>query len=354
LLQGLHKAIPRFPPREAEYLSDLNTLHKIMVSLDTLPGRKNVLWFSGGSARFLVPNGVPVQDDAAWRNLYDDLDRERIAIYPVDARGLLGRDTVLMDIGLQHVDMDSVAVATGGHAFYNDNGFKKITEHILDSDRSFYTLTYSPRHLHFNNKWHKLHVDVDGASYHLSYRTGYFADEDARGKDQPIKARTRLLASGETLEESEPRDRPVIFRASVLPRSDPAIAHLDLSAWSPAPGKKGSVPFFIRYTVPLNALTMTTVDGKHQVVLGILAMGLNSEGVRVEQRAQQLTLTLPENVLLRPPDLPITVGLQINLSRDDMFLNLGVWDPNGDRFGHIQMPVEVPKLDEDELAAGQN
>ena len=81
--------------------------------------------------------------------------------------------------------MNDVAQATGGHAFYDDNAFKAITEHLLGSDGSFYTLTYSPRHLHFDNKWHKVHVEVDGAAYQLSYRSGYFADGSIRGRPNP-------------------------------------------------------------------------------------------------------------------------------------------------------------------------
>src|ERR1700742_4962380 len=48
LLDAVHKAIPRFPPRRRELLTDFDTLHQVAVSLRQLPGRKNVLWFSGG------------------------------------------------------------------------------------------------------------------------------------------------------------------------------------------------------------------------------------------------------------------------------------------------------------------
>jgi VWFA-related protein len=89
LLDAVHKAIPRFPPHGREYLSDFDTLRQLVFSFRQLPGRKNVLWFSGGSTRFLIPDAIPLQDDAAWRDLYDQLDQERIAIYPIDARGLM-------------------------------------------------------------------------------------------------------------------------------------------------------------------------------------------------------------------------------------------------------------------------
>ena len=45
----------------AEYLSDFDALQSGAVSLSQLPGRKNVLWFSGGSFEFLMPDVIPVQ-----------------------------------------------------------------------------------------------------------------------------------------------------------------------------------------------------------------------------------------------------------------------------------------------------
>ena len=346
LLDAVHTAIPRFPPQGREYLSDFDTLRQLVVSFRQLPGRKNVLWFSGGSTRFLIPDAIPLQDDAAWRDLYDQLDQERIAIYPIDARGLMLADNNLaLILANQHMAMDDVALATGGKAFYNNNGLKEITEHLLESDSSFYTLTYSPHDLHFDNKWHKVRVEVDGASYHLSYRSGYFADGSVREKDQSDRPRTRLLRNGEKLPVSELRDRPLIFRASVVPASDPAAANLDEGSGSLPwpPPQKGSIPFLIHYMVPVYALTMRVVDGKHKVALGVAAVGLDREGSVVEHKAEQITMTLPEDILSRSPDLPVTAYQRIYLSKDDKFLHLGLWDAASGRFGNIDIPLETPQ-----------
>ena len=128
--------------------------------------------------------------------------------------------------------MSDVAQATGGQTFFNNNGLKEITDHLLESDDSFYTLTYSPDDLRFDNKWHKVRVEVDGAPYQISYRRGYFADGSAREKDPPGRARTRLLWNGEKLEVSELRDRPIIFQARVVPASNSAIANFDSGSGS--------------------------------------------------------------------------------------------------------------------------
>ena len=343
LLDAVHKAIPRFPPHDRKYLTDFDALRQVAVSLSQLPGRKNVLWFSGGSTSFLMPDAFPVQD-AAWRDLYDELDQERIAIYPIDARGLFADTTAQMVVAKQHLVMSDVGQATGGQAFFNNNGLEEITDHLLESDGSFYTLTYSPDGLRVDNKWHKVRVEVGGASYHLSYRSGYFADGSAREKDRPAGPRTRLLWNGEKLQVSELRDHPIIFQARVISTSDPTIANVDRGSGSlPLPqAKKGSVHFLIRYTLPINALTMRDVGGKHKVILGVAAMGLDRDGTMVEHKAEEIMMTLPADILRRSPNLPIVVDQEIDLSKDDDFLHLGVWDTVNGRSGSIDAPLEVP------------
>ena len=250
----------------------------------------------------------------------------------------------MMTAARQHLAMNNVAQATGGHAFYNNNGLNEITEHVLDSDGSFYTLTYSPSNLYFDKKWHQVRVEVGRASYHLSYRSGYFADGSVREKDQNTGPRTRLLWNGEKLQVSELRDRPIVFRASVLPAPDPAVASLDKGSGLLAlhPPQKGSVPVLIHYTVPIDALTMRVIDGKHKVTLGVTTIGLDRDGNMVERKVEQITMSLPEDILHRSPDLPVTVDQQIYLSKDDKFLHLGLWDPVNGRFGNIDVPMETP------------
>ena len=93
-------------------------------------------WLNG----FFKPDAVPLLDDAKWRDLYDDLNLERIAIYPIDVRGLevIFTPTTQRARWKQHMAMNDAAQATGGEAFYNNNGLKEIAQHLLDSDGSFY------------------------------------------------------------------------------------------------------------------------------------------------------------------------------------------------------------------------
>ena len=294
LLTALHKAIPRFPPHGREYLSDADTLHQLAVYLGQLPGRKNIIWFTGGSTLYLRADMGIVENSPDWRQFYDELERERIAVYPVDARGLTingGRFSVLA----QQSVMENVARATGGHAFYNTNGMAEAANTVLNTDESFYTLTYSPKNFRNDHKWHNVRIAVDGGPYQLSYRSGYFADNVAGSPEQPAKSRTLITADGQRSQIApELSSVPVIFQARVLPASDPAVTvPTDHTAVVPAPPpNRGEVTYTVRYMVPADELTVQDAEGKKTVTFGIAAMAFNAYGSTVVRKGERVTLAL--------------------------------------------------------------
>lgn len=346
LLAALHKAIPRMPPTGREYLSDIDTLHQIAIYLSQLPGRKNILWFTGGSTLYLRDDAELYDDSAIWRTLYDELEQERIAVYPIDARGLTPSFSRTM-LAQQSL-MNETARVTGGQAFYNNNGLKEITGHVLNSGGSFYTLTYSPHDLHFDNKWHKVRMTLNQEGYQLSYRRGYFADGSPGGAEQlqKTKPRARLLQDGEKVQLPELHSSPIIFHARVLPASDPAVAsapQLPLSI-AASPPKKGSVPFSIRYSLPVDAFTHQTVDGKSEVIFGIATVVLNRDGRAVDSHAERVTITLNDEVERQHPNVPLAFDQRLNLKKDGQYLYLAVWDVTSGRLGTLQIPVQVPRI----------
>lgn len=346
LLAAVHKAIPRIPPTGREYLSDIDTLNQIAGYLGQLPGRKNVLWFSGGSTLYLREDADLYDDPQQWRVLYDELEQERIAVYPIDARGL----TTYAGRGMwaQHAEMNETAIATGGQAFYNNNGLKEATGHLLSSDGSFYTLTYTPHDFHFDNKWHKVQVKLNVEGYQLSYRRGYFADGSPGGAEQPqqdIRPRTRLLPSGEKVELPAMRSLPIIFQARVLPVSDPAVTAgpVITGVIQAPPPKKGAVTYSILYELPVDAFIRPMVDGKPEITLGVAAIVLNSDGRAVDSHADRVKMTVNADSLRLHPDSRIAIDQRLNLKKNDEFLYLAVWDMTSGRLGTLQVPVQVPK-----------
>lgn len=210
----------------AEYRIGMSfsALEWIAARVAGIPGRKNLIWLSGG---FPFALGLDFDEEAfaemdrlEQMNLDDAKPRPRItpqsitrvrrdvgkeierlgrllnhsnlAIYPVDVRGLvaprmpdsgqeIGRspgvapDPTFHDLRLTHLAMHEVAVATGGQAFLNSNALQKSIERVLDQPAESYTLGFAPSHNEWNNKFRRLTVRVTRPGLRVTYRRGYVA-----------------------------------------------------------------------------------------------------------------------------------------------------------------------------------
>jgi VWFA-related protein len=340
LLAAAAKALPHLPPpgRDPARISDTELLHEIALQLDQIPGRKNVLWFSGGSASFLVPDPtVTGEDPGALRQVYDELESARIAVYPFDARGL-DVSTSSAQTG-QHMQMEDIADATGGESVLNTNGLGSAANHVLASDTSFYTLTYSPPGFVADNKWHKVHVTVEGR-YNLSYRRGYFADGNNLESPHPEKPRTRLLADGQTRDvPADFHSSPIIFQASVQSAKTYGLAksaYIQLHPLQPA--KKGMQSYLIEYTVPPDTFVSQTVAGRQLVNFDVAAIAFNQAGQHLATSAQRVHVKFPAD----NPHRTIQIAQQIDLRKGDVYLFLAVWDTATGRLGTLQIPLTLP------------
>jgi len=340
LLTAIHKAIPHLRNPAAQDANDYQTLQQIISYLSQLPGRKNVLWFSGGSSFFLTPDATTLPAGLNLQPLYDALETSRIALYPIDARGL----TVYPPFHEfdQHALMDDVAEATGGHAFYNTNGLSQLTTKLLATDASFYTLTYTPQDSRLDNKWHKVKVQVTGASYTLSYRHGYF-DDGSNTKTPTDRPRTLLRSHGETATLA-PHDEPIIFRARVLPQSElPAVSSAAPQNYTPKPPKKDEIAYSIHFTAPVQDFFLHPIDGQPHVILGAATLAFNQDGLAIARAAQQFTITLDPVKLSATTHGVIDFEQQINLPKGQDYLYLAIWDITTGRLGTIQLPLQVNK-----------
>ncbi|HEY4009818.1 MAG TPA: VWA domain-containing protein [Acidobacteriaceae bacterium] len=373
LLQAaVNRAIPRIPLNGREYRSDSATLRQIGAYLIQVPGRKNVLWFSGGSTAYLLyglsaltastsvgpppssaagaaaaaasapstPVETPSVGEGAdeLREVYDELEAARIAVYPIDARGLTtGGDVAL---GPQQSQMIQTAEATGGQAFYNSNSLALVASHILSTDSSSYTLTYSPQNFHYDGKWHNIRIEGRRPGLHLNYRRGYFADQTQQPAPKSRKLNTLFAGDSGPLAAPDLRSSPLIFKASVHPVStapSPAAAFIPLRPAAPA--AKGTTAFDIDYSLSTSTLTSATVDGAPRATVVFAALALDSDGNRIGQAIDRVRFPLT-------PDSParrLDVEQQIDLPRGSGFVTVTVWDPASGHIGTLQVPVTAGK-----------
>lgn len=360
LLAAIDRALPKIVLTGREYRSDTDTLHQIGVYLSQVPGRKNVLWFSGGSTFFLLnglsalSNGLPPsstsiasnpatisagEDIGALREVYDELEAARIAIFPIDARGLTGASDAAM--GPQQTQMNEVAKATGGEAFFNMNGLAQVASHIVSTDSSTYTISYSPRDFRYDSKWHTVRVALEGP-YTLSYRRGYFAD--APHTLAPGTANPRpLILAGDTNATAPPdiHSSPILFNADVhRVAAAPAASETGfIPLRPPAPAQKGTLAFAVDYSLSTSALTAALIDGTSRASVAFAVIAFDSNGDRIAQSLDRVRFPLQPN----SPPKQLRVEQQIDLRKEKAgdFLSLIVWDTASGRLGTLEIPVQV-------------
>jgi len=273
--------------------------------------------------------------------MYDELETERIALYPIDARGLTVAINPVM--APQQMLMADMAEATGGQAWYNNNGLAQIASRVLDTDSHFYTLTYRPDNLKANNKWHKVKIAVDGGPYHLSYRRGYF-DDGTGTANSPRKTRTVLRAHGETFRAPDRHTEPIIFEARLQPSTATQAATAVQPGATIHPPKRNEAPYAVHYTVPFDALTQQRANGETQISVGAAILAFNRYGRLTEHVAEKLTFSLNEEKLKANPTARFGFDQQINLAKGEDYLYIALWDTSNGRLGTLQLPVNIEKI----------
>jgi len=193
-------------------LSDLSDLNRMQITAQAIeaianhvagiPGRKNLVWVSGSfpvSISFDSNENSPV--DTQSQNFMPEMERvaralnqSNLAIYPVDARGLLipsefdtsnahpfSATSPAIDTGVgqdEQVTMNLLAERTGGRAFHNTNDIRGAIQRTLAESRFTYLVGFYPDHGSWNGQFHELKLSVKKRGLVLRYRKGYFALPD--------------------------------------------------------------------------------------------------------------------------------------------------------------------------------
>jgi VWFA-related protein len=219
----------------------LDALMDIGRFLEDLPGRKNLIWYSGSFPASIFPDpnkslsklpaGTLVRDDSVRnyteriRKATNLLNSAEVSIYPVDARGLL-TDVPFAQKSAEFGTMDMLGEQTGGQAFYNTNGLKQVLEKAADEGSSYYSLVYAPTNMKFDGKLRRISVRLEHGDYHLAYRRSYFADDldsanrQAAGDEVPASAESMPAAS----QFGTPSSHQLVFAVHVDAVGTPAPA----------------------------------------------------------------------------------------------------------------------------------
>jgi VWFA-related protein len=191
----------------------LSAIEAIARHLAHIPGRKNLVWISGSFPLAISQEG-PTKDDPTRSSITFDRQLERVvrvlnqgnlAIYPVDARGLMEsvkysaaepqNFNPRKDQGYQperdtrdFISMDLMADRTGGRSFHNNNDLAGVVRTALVDSEMTYQLAFYPSHGKWDGKYHEIKVRVKRPDVQLHYRKGYFATPDPQSDEAQRKA----------------------------------------------------------------------------------------------------------------------------------------------------------------------
>jgi VWFA-related protein len=355
--------------------------------LGPFPGRKNLIWFTGRvPVQVYGPGlGVPFPDVSSFIDDFskttDVLTLNRIAVYPVDSRGLQtepgfsaansrgggGGGRFETRQFYQHGDLDDVAEATGGRAFYNTNGLKEAIAEVVDTGSNYYTLSYTPSNRVWDGGFRKLQVKVAGdapAGVRLEYRRGYYARNNDAAESRHIaelESPRRLLPGQPVRNKPSPAmeaamkmgagpARDISFVVGVTPDAEvtkvkdgelPKDNYLDKRF-----RKDAFREYRIHYSVnPGPMRFMPDVDGNYHGSVEFVAVVYDDQGgvVNSKMTGAQIDVDQASYAEMMRGGMGSDQTIAIP-AKGNFFLRVGVRDLSGGLVGSVEIPVDQIKL----------
>lgn len=196
--------------RRYSVLDTLTGLQQIAQACAQVPGRKSLVWVTGGFPFDISPTDMMIRGQEAtfrggrrdWSDVYPEyvrtwraLQDAQVVLYPVDVRGTINpqpldpsirnpgwQSTTTAVYSKQQTDTgeSAFADATGGRAFYGTNDLKEAFEQAVhDSDRYYMLGYYVSSDQHPKDGWHSLSVKSVRPHLEIRARNGYFYNPTA-------------------------------------------------------------------------------------------------------------------------------------------------------------------------------
>jgi VWFA-related protein len=356
----------------------LDAFEELARYLSGIPGRKNVIWFSGSFPITIDPD----PDLPQWKRYVDEFGTEirktdalltaaRVAVYPVDARGLMTPTTAnanytpsgnfmkgnnpiskdytnfLSNTAEEHASMQTVAEETGGKAFFNTNDLKGAVESVIEDGSSYYTIAYVPPSAKLDGSFRRIKVTTDRGGDKLVYRDGYYAEPGygpGSGAQNPQGA--NLITSA--VLHGAPPSTQILLEARVLPSTDAQFDHVTLPT-DPAGKMAASIkgpPHLYVVDLSIDPRGMTfgdAADGGHDARIEFLLVGYDAEGNRVNYQDKTLGITLNpkqfENIMANG----LHARMFLDLPAGPGFLRIALQDLNAGRAGSLEVPLAAAK-----------
>jgi hypothetical protein len=365
----------------------LEALRTLGLYLSGLPGRKNLVWLSGGFPIDILPTldpnsvngtqghfgGVSGADSVTYitaiRDLAFLLQSGNIVVYPIDVRGI-GMDNLFNGSrqsagpsnevqavtqglinyagsnGQMQAAMETMADITGGRAYFNTNDVTGSMLEALNDGSNFYSLAYVPSDGKWDGKYRKIKVHLDQPDLRLYYRQGYFATIMEKAKDAlPIPD----PEMGAAMLRGAPVVPEIGFELHLIP--DGAVRTI------PPPQSPGLLKrdgsqrqltgpaqhYEMDLTIKPSDIQFAPVDGEYLSNLSISAIAYDAQGKLLNTIAGSFHAPLSSDthtaVMHEALHLFLKPGMDLPVGR--VYLRVGVRDLASGKMGALEIPVDV-------------
>lgn len=351
----------------------LQAMNELARYLSVLPGHKNLIWFSGSFPLNILPNDQLANQFSqlndfrdAVRQTADLMARGRVAVYPVDARGLTSdssfnppefavnhyAETHNLEAAdaaskhfaadqtyAEHDTMEVMAANTGGKAFYNTNGLKDAAEKIISYGESYYTIAYTPANQKFDGSYRKIVIKPGQLDMHYSYRIGYFADDP----DAPSSAKKELPLSPKEIAmlHGVPNAIQVRFAAFLVPGEKPVDKLTPGSRPNTAGMKPPYTSYTVQFAVDIRSVQFTMDASKvHHGTVELASYVYNREGALINSTLSKVNLDLPDERFEQVAEQGALTHQTIEApAGGDYYLRVGILDLSNDHVGALEVPL---------------
>jgi VWFA-related protein len=320
----------------------LEALQHIAQAYAGVPGRKSLIWITG-SFPFAIDTNTAglggMGPTALYERTLQMMSDANIAIYPVDARGLVvaglptassdlsGRQALLLPYSMANqqasyrsslTTMQTFAAMTGGKAFYNSNDLIGSFREANRDSSAYYMLGYYLDKTDTRAGWRKLSVKVAHEGAKVRARSGFFVTQ---ASEEPEAS--RVMDIGVALQS------PLDYTALPLTVS-----------WTSteARGEKRKVRFAVALSP--NAASIDESDHDH-ISLEFLAVARTLKGEEAAHFDQTFQANLkPEGIQLVRNE-GITYNNALLLPPGEYAVRFVVRDNVTGRMGSVLAPIKV-------------
>jgi hypothetical protein len=345
--------------------------------LGSLPGRKNLIWFSASFPIGVDPDFKSQVDDV-YRNLRDysmdvrataqRLAAARVAVYPIDARRFFQNpvlapsngggssmrnayyhsdavDLAFDQVMREHDTMELIADNTGGKAIYNTNDLKGAMSDVIRKGERYYTLAYDPVDVKQDGRFHKIKVKSAQPNYKLLYRHGYVAadaKESAKQK-QPDKEQTTRAGAvfRAEMEPGAPPSSELLFRVqTVMEEGQPSVA--DPVKGDNPKTTKPVTRYAFGYTADVGHTQLVqTEDGIRHGLLMTMVIAYDLQGRPLNSVLNTMKLDLEPKFYADALKTGLPFYQELDIPAGEATLRVGVYDVVSHKMGAVEFPLTV-------------